>query len=123
MAGLAAKQQLPPSWPASRRAVQVDGGSTVVLAARKAGADLPNLSLPHLSPLTVTVPTHSLNLSKPNLAPNLTFFYFFIFSPLLPTINHPLTPFNVIVRLTYSLLTASLFPTPTFPSQRGIGEG
>ena len=28
--------------PASRRAVQVGGGSAVVLAARKAGADLPN---------------------------------------------------------------------------------
>ena len=49
-------------------AVQVSGGSAVVL--RKAGADLPILSLPHLSPLPVTVPTHSLNLSKPNLAPN-----------------------------------------------------
>ena len=32
------------------------------VALRKAGADLPNLSLPHLSPLPVTVPTHSLNL-------------------------------------------------------------
>ena len=60
----------PQSWPASRRAVQVDGGSAVVLALRKAGADLPILSLPHLSPLPVTVPTHSLNLEKPNLAPN-----------------------------------------------------
>ena len=56
--------------PASRRAVQVGGGSAKVLALRKAGSDLPNLSLPHLSPLPVTVPTHSLNLSKPNLAPN-----------------------------------------------------
>ena len=43
-------------------AVQVEGGSAVVLALRKAGADLPNLSLPHLSPLPVTVSTHSLNL-------------------------------------------------------------
>ena len=43
-------------------AVQVSGGSAVVLAAMKAGADLPTLSLPHLSPLPVTVPTHSLNL-------------------------------------------------------------
>ena len=71
--------------PASRRAVQVDGGSAVVLALRKAGSDLPNLSLPHLSPLPVTVPTHSLNLYKPNLAPNLLllFFSFFLFtSPL-----------------------------------------
>ena len=46
-------------WPF---AVQVSGGSAVVLAAMKAGADLPTLSLPHLSPLPVTVPTHSLNL-------------------------------------------------------------
>ena len=40
-------------------------------------------SLPHLTPLPVTVPTHSLNFDKPNLAPNLTFFYFysFIFTP------------------------------------------
>ena len=53
------------SWPASRRAVQVDGGSAVVLAARKAGSDLLNLFLPHLSPLPVTVPTHSLNLQYP----------------------------------------------------------
>ena len=29
------------SWPASRRAVQVGGGSAVVLATRKAGSDLP----------------------------------------------------------------------------------
>ena len=43
-------------------AVQVGGGSAKVLALRKAGADLPNLSLPHLTPLPVTVPTHSLNL-------------------------------------------------------------
>ena len=36
---------------ASRCAVQVGGGSAKVLALRKAGADRPNLSLPHLSPL------------------------------------------------------------------------
>ena len=46
-------------WPF---AVQVGGGSAGVLAAMKAGADLPTLSLPHLSPLPVTVPPHSLNL-------------------------------------------------------------
>ena len=46
-------------------AVQVSGGSAVVLALRKAGSDLPILSLPHLSPLPVTVPTHSLNLKNP----------------------------------------------------------
>ena len=55
-------KQTASSWPASRLAVQGDGGSAVVLAARKAGADLPTLSLPHLTPLPVTVPTHSLNL-------------------------------------------------------------
>ena len=43
-------------------AVQVGGGSAGVQALRKAGSDLPNLSLPHLTPLPVTVPTHSLNL-------------------------------------------------------------
>ena len=64
------KQQLPTTSCTSRRAVQVGGGSAKVLALRKAGADLPNLSLPHLSPLPVTVPTHSLNFDKPNLAPN-----------------------------------------------------
>ena len=41
MAGLAAHNNSRRCWPASRRAVQVDGGSAVVLAARKAGADLP----------------------------------------------------------------------------------
>ena len=66
LAGLAAKTTAARwCWPASRRAVQVGGGSAVVLAARKAGADLPKLSLPHLSPLPVTVPTHFLNLKNP----------------------------------------------------------
>ena len=35
-------------------------------------------SLPHLSPLPVTVPTHSLNLSKTHFGPNLTFFFVII---------------------------------------------
>ena len=59
MAGRAAKMT---AADQRRPAVQVSGGSTVVLAAMKAGSDLPSLSLPHLSPLPVTVPTHSLNL-------------------------------------------------------------
>ena len=46
-------------------AVQVSGGSTVVLAAMKAGSDLPTSVLPHLTPLPVTVPTHSLNFENP----------------------------------------------------------
>ena len=45
-------------------------GECDVLALRKAGSDLPILSLPQLSPLPVTVPTHSLNFEQPNLAPN-----------------------------------------------------
>ena len=59
MASLAAKQQLP-MLAASRRAGR--RGSAVMLAAMKAGSDLPTLPLPHLSPLPVIVPTHSLNL-------------------------------------------------------------
>ena len=72
LAGLAAKTTAAADQrrPASRRAVQVGGGSTVVLAAMKAGSDLPTLSLPQLMPLPVTVPTHSLNFEQPNLAPN-----------------------------------------------------
>ena len=48
LAGLAAKkQQLPDERRSlSRRAVQVDGGSAVGLAARKAGADLPTVPSP-----------------------------------------------------------------------------
>ena len=65
--------------------MQVGGGSAKLLALRKAGADLPNLSLPHLTPLPVTVPTHSLNFEKTNLAPSLFFFvgvYFYPYFPL-----------------------------------------
>ena len=66
LAGFAAKTQLPDDIGL----VQVSGGSAVVLATMKAGADLPTLSLPQLTPLPVTVPTHSLNFEQPNLAPN-----------------------------------------------------
>ena len=58
----------------------------MVLAARKAGADLPTLSLPHLSPLPVTVPTHSLIFEQTQFSPNLTFLCFY-FYPLLPHYN------------------------------------
>ena len=61
------EQQLLQMTSASRRAGKWGECSGT---ATKAGADLPNLSLPHLTPLPVTVPTHSLNLAKPNLAPN-----------------------------------------------------
>ena len=71
------QQQTASSWPALQQkqqlpedvglplAVQVSGGSAVVLAAMKAGSDLPTLSLPQLTPLPATVPTHSLNLKNP----------------------------------------------------------
>ena len=65
-------------------AVQVSGGSAVVLALKKA-AQTYLTSLPHLTPLPVIVPTHSLNLSKTQFSPKLTsFFLFFYFYPLLP---------------------------------------
>ena len=55
------KQQLPQSWPASRRAVQVSGGvQWCWQPGRRVQTCL--TVLPHLSPLPVTVPTHSLNL-------------------------------------------------------------
>ena len=60
------------------------------------------LSPSHLSPLPVSVHTHSLNLQKTQFSPNLLFFcfYFYFTSPLK---IRPLTPFIVIVRLTYRL--------------------
>ena len=74
----------------------------VVLATRKAGSDLPCLSPSHLSPLPVTVSTHSLNLYKTQFSPNLFFCFLILFLSLyFPTITHPLTPFTVLVRLTY----------------------
>ena len=63
----------------------------VVLATRKAGSDLPYGLPPNLSPLPVSVHTHSLNLSKPNLAPTFYSFCFFI-STLLPHYNSSPNP-------------------------------
>ena len=81
MAGLAAKTTA--ADVVLPLAVQVGGGSAVVLAAKKAGADLPTLSLPHLSPLPVTVPTHSLNFEQTQFSPKLnSFFIFILFLPL-----------------------------------------
>ena len=80
-------------------AVEVGGGSAVVLATQKAGSDLPNRLPPNISPLPVSVHTHSLNLYKPNLAP--TYFFVFIFIFTSPLKIRPLTPFTVSVRLTY----------------------
>ena len=44
---------------------EVGGGNAVVLATRKADSDLPYCLPPNLSPLPVSVHTHSLNLQKP----------------------------------------------------------
>ena len=85
--------------------MEVGGGSAVVLATQKTGSDLPYCLPPNLSPLPVSVHTHSLNLSKPNLAP--TYFFVVLFLFYFPTINRPLTPFIVLVRLTYRLLAYS----------------
>ena len=79
--------------------MEVVGGSAVVLATQKAGSDLPNRLPPNLSPLPVSVHTHSLNLYKPNLAPTY-FFVVFIFIFFF-TIIRPLNPFIVFVQLTY----------------------
>ena len=64
------KQQLPQSWPASRRAVQVGGGSAVATGSQEGGCR-PTYTVP-TPPIAFAcpVPTHSLNLYKPNLAPN-----------------------------------------------------
>ena len=51
----------------------------MVLATQQAGSDLPKLSLPHLSPLPVTVHTHSLNLDKTQFSPKLIYFFCFHF--------------------------------------------
>ena len=84
LAGLAANNNRRRRWPASRRAVQVDGGSAVVLALkRRAQTYLTCLSPSHRSPLPVTVHTHSHNLEKTQFSPNLLF-VFIIFIPLLP---------------------------------------
>ena len=95
--GLAAKQRPPMKLaglsPCSAGWWRECGGA----GHSKGGLGPTYLSPSHLSPLPVTVPTHSLNLEKPNLAP--TFFFPFLFY--LPLEIRPLTPFTVCVRLTY----------------------
>ena len=74
------KQQLPITLAGLSPCSAGKWGECKGAGPQKAGSDLPDLSLPHLSPLPVTVPTHSLNFEQPNLAPNLIFFVFFIFT-------------------------------------------
>ena len=63
--------------------MKVGGGSAVVLATRKAGSDLPYSLPPNLSPLPVSVHTHSLNLQKEiKFSPKLFFgFILFFYCP------------------------------------------
>ena len=95
-------------WYGSVRVWRKCGG-----ASRSEGGLGPNLrSPPNLSPLPVSVHTHSLNLhTKIKFSPIILFFLFIIVS---------LTPFIVFVWQTY--LVPNLLPTPTFPSWRGIRE-
>ena len=77
MAGLAANNSRR-CWPASRRAVQVDGGSTVVLATQEAGSDLPTCLPPtYRLCLSLYIPTPLI--CKTQFSPNLFFFVVFIF--------------------------------------------
>ena len=101
MAGFAAKTTAAADDVGLLFAVQLGGGECSRAGSQKGGCRPAYLSLPHLSPLPVTVPTHSLNLSYP-FSPkiNLFFCYFyFSFYSYSPTINRPLTLFNVTVRL------------------------
>ena len=72
--------------------MEVGGGSAVVLGTRKTGSDLPYCLPPNLSPLPVSVHTHSLNLSKIQFSPNF---------PPPPYKFVSLAPFIISVRLTY----------------------
>ena len=96
--GLAAKQQ-PADVVGRPLAVQVGGGSAVVLATQEAGSDLPTCLPPTCRRcLSPSIPTPLI--CKTQFSPNLFFccFYFYFY---LPNRNRPLTPFIVIVRLTY----------------------
>ena len=79
----------------------------MVPAGPKAGLDLPYCLPPNLSPLPVSVHTHSLNLpNKTNLAPTyfFVFFYIFIVPPRirLPNPLYCLCPANLSCHLAYS---------------------
>ena len=107
------KQQWPQMMSASRRAVQVDGGSAVVLAARKAGADLPNCPYAtYRLCLSLSLPT-PLICKKSNLAPTYFFFVLFLFF-YFPSINsshnplYSLCPANLSCLLAYSQPLRSL---------------
>ena len=78
-------------WPASRRAVQVGGGSAVVLATQGAGSDLPTC-LPPTYRLCLSLYLPTPLIYKTQFSPNLFFVFIFIFIPLLPTQNSSPNP-------------------------------
>ena len=90
MAGLAAKQLLPPKLACLSPCSAGKWGSTVVLAAKKAGADLPSCSYPtYRLCLSLSLPTPLI--CKTQFSPKLTFFFFY-FTLYSPTINSSPNP-------------------------------
>ena len=66
------------SWPASRRAVQVGGGSALVLATQEASSDLPTCLPPtYRLCLSLYIPTPLI--CKSQFSPNLFFLFLFLF--------------------------------------------
>ena len=99
-------------WPASRRAVQVDGGRAVVLATQEAGSDLPTCLPPtYRLCLSPSIPTPLI--CETQFSPNL-FFCFYYFYSYFPTINSSPNPLyrhcsaNLSCRLAYSQPRRSL---------------
>ena len=86
----------------------------MVLATQEAGSVLSNrLSPSHLSPLPVTVHTHSLNLEKPNLAP--TYFFLFFYFTLTPHENSSPNPLYCLCSANLSRHLAYSQPLRSLP--------
>ncbi len=78
----------------------------VLATQQEAGSDLPSYFPPtYRLCLSLSIPTPLI--CKTQFSPNLFFFVFIIFIPHSPTRIRPLTPFIVIVRLTYRRLAYS----------------
>ena len=86
----------------------------VVPVALKVGSDLPSCLPPNLSPLPVSVHTHSLNLhNKTNLAP--TYFFCFILFFMFPAINCLPNPLYCLCLANLSCLRAYSQPLRSLP--------